>query len=692
MFDTTLSPPDPARCCEEAIQLQIAGKLEAAERLYRLVLDTQSSHAIANHCLGMLMLQTRRATKAVAHLLAALEARPEEPAYWLGYLEALLQAGRIEEAEAAATLGEQHGLAGNAFDDLRLRLAAELDRRAGAQERELAELIGQRRFAEALRRSRALTARFPARGLAWKIQGSILWAQDEPYAALEALQRAASLLPQDAEAHSNLGQCLAQRRRFAEAEEALRRAVAIDPRFAGAHFRLSMAYEMQGRFKDAEAALRTALSLRGGHLSDDDERGLSNLLYLASHDPDKDADALFAEHCRVGEILEAPWRGLTPHYPQDRDPTRRLQVGFVSGDFRDHAVATFFEPVLSALCRLSSLELHGYSNSWADDRVTRRLRSRFHHWRSVPALSDETLAAQVRADGIDVLIDLSGHTAHNRLRLFARKPAPLQVSWLGYPGTTGLRAMDYYLTDRHFLPPGQFDRHFTEKLVYLHAFAPFKVVETAPPVNALPALARGSLQLASFNRPGKLNDATLALWSALLRALPEANLLLGGIDDEDVRAQLMRRLKALGIGSGRLSFEPRCTLDHYLALHHRVDLCLDPTPYTGGTTTSHALWMGVPTLTLSGATPASRQGASIQELLGLNAFVAKDAADFVAKGVAWSKNLDELAAVRAGLRQRWERAPGREPALTAGCLERALRCMWQRWCLGQAPESFEIAP
>jgi predicted O-linked N-acetylglucosamine transferase (SPINDLY family) len=250
--------------------------------------------------------------------------------------------------------------------------------------------------------------------------------------------------------------------------------------------------------------------------------------------------------------------------------------------------------------------------------------------------------------------------------------------------------MDYYLTDRHFLPPGRFDRYFTEKLVYLHAFAPFQAVDGAPAVNTLPALATGRLQFASFNRRGKLNDATLVLWSGLLRALPRSTLLLGGIDQGRDRAELTARFATLGVAADRLTFQPRCGMAEYLGLHQQVDLCLDPTPYTGGTTTSHALWMGVPTLTLDGPTPASRQGASIQELLGLNAFVAKDTDDFVAKGIAWSKNLGELADVRAGLRERWRAAPGRDPRVIAGDLDRALRHMWRRWCAELPAESFEI--
>jgi predicted O-linked N-acetylglucosamine transferase (SPINDLY family) len=312
------------------------------------------------------------------------------------------------------------------------------------------------------------------------------------------------------------------------------------------------------------------------------------------------------------------------------------------------------------------------------------------HWNAVANVTDALLAQKIMDDGIDILIDLSGHTGLNRLRTFARKPAPIQASWLGYPGTTGLTAMDYYLADPLFLPPGDFDRHFTEKLLYLHAFAPFQPHPAAPPVNDLPALRTGFLRFGSFNRLGKITDASIRLWSQLLLALPSATMLLAGVAPDERHNSLLSRIMANGVTSDRLSFHPRCGMDEYLALHHQVDLCLDTTPYTGGTTTCHALWMGVPTLTLAGATPASRQSAANQEMIGLVGFCARNPVEFVERGVYWSTHLAELADVRAQLRTRWEQAPAHQTDLTAEVLKCALRQMWRRWCAGLPAQSFEI--
>ena len=254
----------------------------------------------------------------------------------------------------------------------------------------------------------------------------------------------------------------------------------------------------------------------------------SNLLFCLSHEEAISAQALFAEHCRFGEQFEGPLRANWPAHRNGRDPARCLQIGFVSGDLRNHPVAYFLEPLLAHLGASPALALHAYYNRAVEDSVSVRLRAQMKHWHRIAGLSDAALAEKISSDGIDILIDLAGHTAENRLLTFARKPAPVQVSWIGNPGTTGLSAMDYYLADRHFLPPGEFDGQFTEKLVYLPATAPFLPDDKAPPVNALPALNNGYVTFGSFNRISKLRPSAIALWARLLRALPSARMVLGG--------------------------------------------------------------------------------------------------------------------------------------------------------------------
>jgi predicted O-linked N-acetylglucosamine transferase (SPINDLY family) len=307
----------------------------------------------------------------------------------------------------------------------------------------------------------------------------------------------------------------------------------------------------------------------------------------------------------------------------------------------------------------------------------------------VVTLSNTALADRIRADSIDILIDLSGHTAGNRLLTFAEKPAPVQASWMGYPGTTGLRTMDYYFADRHFLPQDQFSSQFTEKLALLPASAPFMPDDSAPPINPLPAKANGYTTYASFNRLSKLTPSVVALWSRLLRENPTSRMVLGGMPPEGQYKSLIQWFADQDIARPRLEFHTRCDTATYLALHHRVDICLDTFPYTGGTTTAHALWMGVPTITLAGSTPAARQGAAILGHAGLAEFIASDAADFERKGRYWAANLDALANLRASLRDRYSRSVMQRPDIIVQGLEVALRTMWQRWCQGLPPESFE---
>jgi predicted O-linked N-acetylglucosamine transferase (SPINDLY family) len=728
-----LAAPHLDDLCGKAMQLQVAGRIDQAEPLYRQILEVQPRHAAANHCLGMLHVQLKRPSAAVPHLLAALEASPQVPDYWLGYLEALLLAGRTDEAAEALALGRQHGLIGAAVEDFAQRLRAapthppaesrpdstaaapsnvpaldprdppatapskpsRADRRresrsAAQQEGGLLNLLKQTRFAEALTAARTLTQRFPDRGLGWKVLGALLWEEGAREESLAALQTSVRLLPQDAEAHRNLGATLINMERFEDAERCLRRSLELDPDLAAPHESLGNAYQLQGRYAEAEASVRNAIALK----SDDAVSGrslvYSSLLFMLSHNPALGADALFAEHCRVGARIEAPRRALWPAHGNDRDPQRRLRVGLVSADLCNHAVASFIEPVLAHLSTYASLELHAYYNNTVNDAVNQRLRGYFKHWHPIVGLSDARLAQEILEDGIDILFDLSGHTTLNRLHAFARKPAPIQISWIGYPGTTGLRAMDYYLADRHFLPPGQFDRHFTEKLVYLPTGAPFQPYESAPPVGPLPALERGHVAFGTFNRIGKINPATIDLWSQLLAALPQTKLILGGLPPDSRHEALIERFTRAGVARERLTLHPRTGMAEYLALHHQVDICLDTLPYSGGTTTYHAFWMGVPTLTVAGTTPASRQGAAIVGQIGLDEFIATSPADFVAKGIQWSHDLAALAEVRASLRQKWQQSRTRDPSAVAAALERALRRMWSRWCAGLPPESFEI--
>ena len=581
----------------------------------------------------------------------------------------------------------------------------------------MARLFNQGLIVEAETLSKSLTTRFPKHGFGWKVLGAVYQAQQRYADSLHATRHAIALLPNDAatynnlgtsflclerideaeanfkkalaiapdyaKALSNLGNLLKKQGKLHQAETCCRRALEIEPRYANAHVNLGNTLLMQDRLSEAQTCYRAALTITPAAANIH-----SNLLYCLSHDVTIEPQQLFAEHVAFGEQFEAPLRAGWQAHNNDKDPARCLQVGFVSGDLCNHAVASFLEPVLEFLAQKPTLSLHAYYTYTLEDAVTQRLRAYFQHWHSVTSLSDAELAHKICADGIDILIDLSGHTAHNRLLAFARKPAPIQASWMGYPGTTGLQAMDYHLCDRFFIPPGELDWQFTEKSAFLPASAIFQPSELAPPVNTLPALEKGYITFGSFNRPNKLNHSVIALWSMLLRSMPNARMLLGGMPPDSQDA-LTQSFANEGIEQSRLIFYPRSNTPDYLALHHQVDICLDTFPYGGGTTTAHAAWMGVPTLTLAGETAPSRSGATFMNQLGLNGFIATSIEDFVNKGNHWAEHVAELAVLRLEMRARFNASAMGQPEPFANSLEATLRAMWQRWCAGLPPAILE---
>jgi protein O-GlcNAc transferase len=359
---------------------------------------------------------------------------------------------------------------------------------------------------------------------------------------------------------------------------------------------------------------------------------------------------------------------------------RRLRIGYVSADFRKHAVAYFLEPILSSHDH-RTFEIFCYTDVRQPDSVSQRLREHADQWRSLVGLSDALAADLIRQDGIDVLVDLSGHAGGNRLLAFARKPAPVQASYLGYLGTTGLRAMDCYLTDAHTDPPGLTEGHYQEQLVRLPECAFCYRPGSAPDVNAeLPARQSGQVLFACLNTPAKLSEEVLALWSRILAAVPASRLLLrtgvGRRAEERVRDALAR----CGISPEQVRFAGwTASRFDYLKLYQPVDLCLDPFPYNGVTTTCDSLWMGVPVLGLAGDRSAARMGVRFLGNVGLEELIAETPESYVRLAVELAGDLDRLAALRCGLRERMGRSPLMDAHRLTRSLEAVYRDMWEKW-------------
>jgi len=674
--------------------LREIGQFESAVASCRRALQIKPDYADAHSLLGSALTDMGELDSAVASFHLALEIQPSFAEAHSDLGNALKALGQLDNAVASyqraleikPDLAQVHCNLGNALHDLgQYEKSAESCRRALQIKPDLAE--AHFNLGNALRDLGQLDGAIASFRHALEIKpgfvqvhvnlGNALMDHGQPNDALTSYRRALEIKPNDPEMHINVGNALQDLGKMDDVLRSYRQALEINPDFDKANNNMGNVLQGLGRLDEAVASYRRALEINPEYA---DAHG--NLLFALSHDANVDAKTLFAEHCRFGTQFEAPLRAAWPQHGNDRDPDRRLQIGFVSGDLRNHAVATFIEPMLAHLAQSAHLSLHGYHNHAMEDEVTRRIKGSVTHWNPVFGLSDAELAQHIRDDRIDILIDLSGHTAGNRLLAFARKPAPLQVSWIGYPGTTGLLSMDYYLADRFFLPVAQFAEQFTEKIVHLPVATPFLPFAHAPAVNPLPALGSGHVTFGSFNRANKVSRSVIAVWSKLLCALPDSRMLLGGLAEGSQSENLLAWFAEEGVERERLSVHPRSDVATYLGLHHQVDLCLDTFPYTGGTTTCHALWMGVPTLTLAGHTPFGRDGAGLLGGVGLDIFIAHDADDFVRKGVAWAQDLYALAAIRAQLRARFAQSPIGQPDLVAGALEGALRAMWQRWCAG----------
>lgn len=509
----------------------------------------------------------------------------------------------------------------------------------------------------------------------------LLTARRDP-AAEAQLRRARELGSKDHRVALALGGYLRDRERFAEAAPLLKEVLAREPDNVTAVAALSVCCLSLGRHDDAAALFHRLNALDCEHFG-----ALGIALFVGAHLEALPPEQLFRIHQRFGALIEARITPMAGH-ANSRDPDRRLRVGFVSGDFNDHAIAHFLLPVWRHLGK-ERIALYGYAASSKRDAVTEAFQALTEGWHDAVGQSDELLAERIRRDGIDVLFDLSGHTAFHRLGAFAHKPAPVQISWCGYPGTTGLTRMDYFLADTTFSPPGMLEAQFTEKLLLPWASSAFAEEPDLPEVVPPPASRGLPFTFGSFNRVSKLTPQTLALWAEVLRAAPAARLCVGGIADGD-QAWLREAFERLGVAPERLSFLPRSGKRAYLEAHGQIDLLLDALPYSGGTTTAHGVWMGVPTLTLAGRTLAGRQSLNTLGHCGLEAFIAADREAFIAAAVGWTQRVDELAALRAGMRDRLRHSSIGQPELAAEAVADAIRAAWRRWCEGLPPETLVV--
>ena len=497
--------------------------------------------------------------------------------------------------------------------------------------------------------------------------------------ALAAYDTALSLRPDYADAHNNRGNALLGMGRLGDALAAYDGALRLRADFADAHYNRGNALRDLARLDDALAAYDTALSLRPGYAD-----AHSNKL-LALHYGAFDARGAIAAQARAfGAGVNRA--GAPQAFANTPIPDRRLRIGYVSGDLRRHPVGYFLQSILRNHAS-DAVEVFCYSNNLKDDDLTASFQSEADHWRRLRGLTDEAAAGLIRADAIDILVDMSGHTALNRLPLFARRPAPVQVSWLGYFGTTGLTAMDYVLADRFVVPPGEEDA-FTEQVWRM----PGSYLCFMPPDMDVPVRSRdvqGPVTFGSFNNLAKLSPHTVSLWARVVQSVPRSRLLLktSQLADAAVCQAVRERFAGHGIEADRLVLEGPSPRADLLASYNRVDIALDPYPYGGGTTTAEALWMGAPVVTLRGGTWTGRVSESILSTVGLSDLVAGSQEAYVDLAAKLAADQDRRAALHATLRSRLEESPFCDGAGFTRQLEDACRGMWKQWCKAEAPRA-----
>jgi len=701
------------------------GKLEEALACWRLALELKPEYVEAHYNLGNVLREQGKLDDAVACYRRAVELKPDFAGVHINLGNALKEQGYLDEAVACCRravelkpdYAEAHNNLGVALKEQgKLEEAVVCWRRALELAPDYAvahnnlgvALKEQGKLDDAIACYRRALELKPDYAEAHNNLGIVLKEQGKLDEAVACCRRALELRPDYAEAHGNLGNALREQGKLDQAVACCRRALELRPHYAEAHNNLGIALKDQGKLDEALACYRQALDLKphyveaygnmGVALKDqgklDDavacyRRALelkpdyavahSNLLFALQYCADVTPAALAEAHAEFDRRHAAPLRGALAPYESAPARQGRLRLGFVSPDLGRHPVGYFLVRVLENLSQ-EQAETICYSDRIVKDDLTQRLQAAATQWRDVFGMGDQRLAEQIRADRIDILFDLAGHTAHNRLLVVARKPAPIQVTWAGYVGTTGLKAMDYLLADRYEVPPGA-ERHYRERVLRMpDGYVCYDPPLYAPPVMPLPALDRGQVTFACFNNPAKITPQAIEVWARILRRLPGARLALKfqGWNDSGVRRRFAGMFAAQAIDPGRLDllgYSPHAEL---LAEYRRIDLALDPFPYGGGLTTCEALWMGVPVVTCPGETFASRHSLSHLTGVGLTETIARDLDEYVQLAVSLAGDLPRLAAMRAGLRQRMAASPLCDGKRFATHLASLLRDVWEQ--------------
>jgi protein O-GlcNAc transferase len=718
-------PSNPYFFCARGMALLTLGEFESAIQAYTRAITLRPELAEAFYGLGTALQANKQLSKAATAYQQALRLKPDHLATLNNLGNVLQLQGNAQEAAEiywrALAIDPDHvevlNNLGSALQHLnRLSDAVDCFNRALAIRADFLpacnnlanSLVLLGRGEEAIGLLQKTVELQPGFADAWYNLGNALRTAVRLTEAAAAYQKALALKPDNADAMSNLGVVNFSLRQFREAAENFRGVLRRRPDDAIACNNLGSTLRIMGAIDEAIVALRQALLLRPDYsaaycnlgnvlkdtadldaaigcftraveLNGNDAASHSNLAFTLQYHPEFDSAAILRENLRWNAIHARRVSGEVRPHENDSDPDRRLRIGYVSPDFRDHCQTFFTLPLLTNHDH-RKVEVFCYSSAPHPDEFTHRIEACADVWRATAALGDGQLAEVVRGDKIDILIDLTMHMANGRPLLFARKPAPVQVAWLAYPGTTGLSSIDYRLTDPYLDPPGDGDLNYSEQSIRLpYSFWCYDPLTSEPAVNELPALGEGHITFGCLNNFCKVTEGTLELWSRAMKAAPESRMILLAAPGRH-RQRVQDQLAELGIEASRVEFVGYRQRADYLKVYHRIDIGLDTIPYNGHTTSLDSFWMGVPVVTRIGRTVVGRAGLSQLSNLGLSSLAASSDEEFVRIVVELSRDRSKLAELRAGLRQRLRESPLCDGPSFARHVESAYRQMWRHWC------------
>jgi predicted O-linked N-acetylglucosamine transferase (SPINDLY family) len=645
-----------------AYELHREGKLQKAERVCREILKYQPKTYDALNLLGTISYQMGDYESAVTYIRQVIGINPDnaQAYYILGVV--LHKKGNIEESiscyKKAIELNPQFAGAYNNLGNI-LRDNGQLDAAISSYQKVI-ELD-------------------PLNALPYNNLGNVFQEKNQVDNAINAYKKALEIDSNYFFTYNNLGNVLQKKGLFNEALTCYQKAIQLNSHYADAYYGLGNLFAEMANLDDAEKHYRQAFQMKP------DPSMYSALLLSLHYSYKHDRHMIFNEHKQYANLFADSLTFSISAHTNNPDPHKRLKIGYVSPDFRRHSVGFFIEPVLASHNH-GRFEVFCYANlnQSAYDEMTERMKHHADHWRSIIGLSDEKVEDLIRQDEIDILIDLAGHTGSNRMLLFAHKPAPVQVNWIGYPDTTGLETMDYKIVDSFTDPPGITDQFYTEKLIRLpHCFLCYLPHEESPEVDDLPALKRGHITFGSFNNFTKVSPEVVAIWSKILTMLPTSRLLLKAKNfiSAEIRNHALKLFIQEGITADRielLQIEP--STRQHLNLYNRIDIGLDTFPYDGTTTTCEALWMGVPVITLEGNMHVSRIGVSLLSNVGLSDFVAKTYDEYIEKAVHFAHDTRRLQLLRENLRDIMKKSPLTNAKTFTTNLELHYQLIWERWC------------